>query len=75
MMLTFGILSEQLYKWDFPTEYVLNAMGGTLFRLAMDGKSVTNLTVLSAPNGIFSQPHTFQVRHTHEIIFYKSDYK
>jgi hypothetical protein len=50
-------------------------MGETLFRLTMNGDSVTNLTVLSAPNGIFPQPQTFQVYHTHEVIFYKSDYK
>lgn len=90
MMSTFGILSEQVYKymkagndsqctadyrWDNPTEYVLNGMGETLFRLAMNGNSVTNLTVLSAPDGIFPQPQRFQVHHTHEVIFYKSDYK
>lgn len=89
-MSTFGILSEQLYKytkagndsrcsadysWDNPTEYILNGMGETLFRLAMDGNSVTNLTVLSAPNGIFPQPQQFDVHHTHEVIFYKSDFK
>lgn len=50
-------------------------MGETLFRLTMNGNSVTNLTVLSAPNGIFPQPQIFQVYHTHEFIFYKSDYK
>ncbi|KAF3033157.1 hypothetical protein E8E12_004302 [Didymella heteroderae] len=90
MMSTFGILSEQLYKytkagnhsqctadysWDNPTEYILNGMGETLFRLAMNGNSVTNLTVLSAPNGIFPQPQEFQAYHTHEVIFYKSDYR
>jgi len=90
IMSTFGILFEQLYRytkagndsqctaeyrWDNPTEYILNAMGETLFRLAMNSNSVTNLTVLSAPNSIFPQPQTFQVHHTHEVIFYKSDYK
>lgn len=89
-MTTFGILSEQLYiytklgddslctskyMWSNPTDYVLNGMGETLFRLAMNGNSVTNLNVLSAPNGIFPQPQTFQAYHTHEVVFYKSDYK
>ena len=89
-MSTFGILSEQLfiytpqgnsslctsdYRWSSPTDYVLNGMGETLFRLAMNGNSVTNLTVNSAPNGIFPQPQTFEAHRTHEVIFYKSDYK
>ena len=89
-MSTFGILSEQLfiytpqgnsslctsdYKWSNPTDYILNGMGETLFRLAMNGNSITNLTVLSAPNGIFPQPQTFQVYRMHEVIFYKSDYR
>ena len=89
-MLTFGILSEQLfiytpqgnsslcisdYKWSNRTDYILNGMGVILFRLAMNGDFVTNLTVLSAPNGIFPQPQTFQAYRIHEIIFYKSDYK
>lgn len=89
-MSTFGILSEQLfiytpqgnsslctsdYRWSSPTDYVLNGMGETLFRLAMNGNSVTNLTVHSAPNGIFPQPQKFEVYRTHEVIFYKSDYK
>ncbi|KAH6611856.1 hypothetical protein C7974DRAFT_85820 [Boeremia exigua] len=89
-MSTFGILSEQLYlytkqgndslcisdyRWSNPTDYVLNGMGQTLFRLAMNGNSATNLTVLSAPNGIFPQPQTFSAYHTHEVIFYKSDFK
>lgn len=41
----------------------------------MNGNSVTNLTVLSTSNGIFPQPQTFQAYHTHEVMFYKSNYK
>ena len=67
-MSTFGILSEQLfiympqrnsslctanYRWSSPTDYVFNGIGETMFRLAMNRNSVTNLTVNSAPNGIF----------------------
>ncbi|KAJ8105968.1 hypothetical protein OPT61_g9852 [Boeremia exigua] len=90
MMSTFGILTEQLYiytpqgnesactadyRWSNPTEYILNGMGETLFRLAMNGNSVTNGTVLASPGGIFPQPQTFDAYHTHEVIFYKSDFK
>lgn len=89
-MSTFGILSEQLYiytkqgnssqctadyRWSNPTDYVLNGMAETLFRLAINGNSMTNLTVLSSPNGIFPQPQKFSASHTHEVIFYKSDFK
>ena len=90
MITTFGILSEQLYKytkpgndsqcktdyrWDNFTQQTLNDMGETFFRLAMDGKLVMNLTVLSTPNGIFLPPQTVEVYHTHKVIFYNSDYK
>lgn len=89
-MATFGILTEQLYiythqgnssqcssdyRWSNPTNYILNGMGETLFRLAMNGNSVTNMTVLSSPEGVFPQPQTFQAYHTHEVIFYKSDFR
>lgn len=56
-------------------DYVLNGMGKTLFRLAMNGNSVPNLTVLSTPNGICPQPQTIQVYPIHEVIIFESDYK
>ncbi|KAH7402919.1 hypothetical protein BKA66DRAFT_564805 [Pyrenochaeta sp. MPI-SDFR-AT-0127] len=86
---TYGVLSEVLFKyteqggencrWDYrwtsPTEYILNAMGEVLFRLAMNGNSVTNLTVSGPPESVIPQRQAFQAQRTHQVIFYKSDYQ
>lgn len=85
---TDGILSEILFEyvqaggkegcpWDFrwrsPTEYILNAMGEVLFRLAMNGNSITNQTV--SGKSVIPKPQTFQAQRTHKSNFYKSDYQ
>ncbi|KAH8704326.1 hypothetical protein GQ44DRAFT_782722 [Phaeosphaeriaceae sp. PMI808] len=61
-------------RWTSPTEYMLNAMGEVLFRLALNGNSVTKVTGFNPQSAVSPSPQAFQAELIHNITIYKSNY-